>query len=103
MRCAASKTSLRSYWPRAGVAIWGGSGKSVAFINRYGLDSERFPTVVDSDAAKTGTFGLERDKRFCRLPGSNHIPWTSSSFRHNGVRVTSFSKWNARGLLSSGC
>jgi hypothetical protein len=38
------------------VAIWGGTGKSAAFINRYGLDAERFPIVVDSDASKAGTF-----------------------------------------------
>jgi len=38
------------------VAIWGGTGKSAAFINRYGLDRERFPLVVDSDLAKVGTF-----------------------------------------------
>ena len=40
----------------ARVAIWGGTGKSAAFINRYGLDRVRFPIVVDSDAAKVGTF-----------------------------------------------
>jgi hypothetical protein len=38
------------------VAIWGGTGKSAAFINRYGIDRLRFPIVVDSDAAKVGTF-----------------------------------------------
>jgi hypothetical protein len=38
------------------VAIWGGTGKSAAFINRYGLDRVRFPIVVDSDPAKVGTF-----------------------------------------------
>jgi hypothetical protein len=38
------------------VAIWGGTGKSAAFINRYALDAERFPVVVDSDASKVGTF-----------------------------------------------
>ncbi len=38
------------------VAVWGGTGKSAAFINRHGMDSERFPTVVDSDALKVGTF-----------------------------------------------
>jgi len=38
------------------VAVWGGTGKSAAFINRYGVDRERFPVVVDSDAAKVGTF-----------------------------------------------
>jgi hypothetical protein len=38
------------------VALWGGTGKSAAFINRYGVDRMRFPIVVDSDAAKVGTF-----------------------------------------------
>ncbi len=39
-----------------GVAIWGGTGKAAAFINRYGLDATRFPLVVDSDIEKVGTF-----------------------------------------------
>jgi hypothetical protein len=38
------------------VAIWGGTGKSAAFMNRYGVDAVRFPIVVDSDPAKAGTF-----------------------------------------------
>ena len=38
------------------IAIWGGTGKSAAFINRYGLDADRFPIVVDSDRDKVGTF-----------------------------------------------
>ncbi len=38
------------------VAIWGGTGKSAAFMNHYGVDAVRFPTVVDSDPAKAGTF-----------------------------------------------
>lgn len=38
------------------VAVWGGTGKSAAFINRYDLDAERFPLVVDSDPDKAGTF-----------------------------------------------
>jgi len=38
------------------VAIWGGTGKSAAFIHAHGVDARRFPVVVDSDAAKTGTF-----------------------------------------------
>lgn len=36
--------------------IWGGTGKSAAFMCRYGVDGERFPWVVDSDIAKVGTF-----------------------------------------------
>ncbi|MFC1492263.1 methyltransferase domain-containing protein [Nitrospinota bacterium] len=38
------------------VAVWGGTGKAAAFINRYGVDFKRFPLVVDSDPDKTGTF-----------------------------------------------
>jgi len=39
-----------------GVAVWGGTGKAAAFINRHGLDASRFPIVVDSDPDKAGTF-----------------------------------------------
>ena len=44
--------------PLAGrrTAIWGGTGKAAAFINAHGLDAERFPTVVDSDPEKVGTY-----------------------------------------------
>ena len=38
------------------IAVWGGTGKSAAFINRYGVDAERFPLVVDSDYDKAGTY-----------------------------------------------
>lgn len=38
------------------VAIWGGTGKAAAFINRHQLTADRFPLVVDSDANKWGTF-----------------------------------------------
>ena len=37
------------------IAIWGGTGKAAAFVNRNGLDADRFPLVVDSDPAKVGT------------------------------------------------
>lgn len=49
-----------------GVAIWGGTGKSAAFMNRYGCDSARFPVVVDSDRSKAGTFvpGTGQEIRF---------------------------------------
>lgn len=48
------------------VAVWGGTGKSAAFINRYELDAERFPIVVDSDPDKAGTFvpGAGQEIRF---------------------------------------
>ena len=50
----------------ARVAIWGGTGKSAAFMCRYGVDAQRFPLVVDSDAAKVGTFvpGTGQEIRF---------------------------------------
>ncbi len=38
------------------VAVWGGTGKSAAFMNFYGADATRFPLVVDSDPDKAGTF-----------------------------------------------
>lgn len=38
------------------VTVWGGTGKSAAFMNHYGLDRVRFPEVVDSDEAKVGIF-----------------------------------------------
>lgn len=48
------------------VAFWGGTGKSAAFMQRYGVDAERFPIVVDSDPAKVGTFvpGTGQEIRF---------------------------------------
>jgi hypothetical protein len=48
------------------VAVWGGTGKSAAFMCRYGVDAERFPIVVDSDPAKVGTFvpGTGQEIRF---------------------------------------
>lgn len=38
------------------VAIWGGTGKSAAFLHAFGVDAERFPLVVDSDPSKAGTY-----------------------------------------------
>ncbi len=38
------------------IAIWGGTGKSAAFMQRYSVDCQRFPLVVDSDPDKVGTY-----------------------------------------------
>lgn len=48
------------------VAIWGGTGKSAAFMCRHDVDSVRFPVVVDSDLEKVGTFvpGTGQEIRF---------------------------------------
>ncbi|MCR9255445.1 MAG: class I SAM-dependent methyltransferase [Alphaproteobacteria bacterium] len=51
------------------IAIWGGTGKAAAFINRYGLDAEAFPTVVDSDPAKVGT----------------HVPGTGQAIQYRDI------------------
>ena len=38
------------------IAVWGGTGESAAFLEMHGMDSHRFPIVVDSDAAGVGTY-----------------------------------------------
>lgn len=40
----------------ATVAIWGGTGKAAAFMHQFGVDSRRFPLVVDSDPSKAGSY-----------------------------------------------
>ena len=45
------------------VAFWGGTGRAAAFINAHGADAERFPTVVDSDRLKAGSY----------VPGSGQL------------------------------
>lgn len=53
------------------IAIWGGTGKSAAFMCRYDVDAKRFPLVVDSDREKVGTFvpgtGQEIQFRDCLI------------------------------------
>jgi len=38
------------------VVLWGGTGKSAAFLNMFGFDADRFPVVVDSDPLKVGRY-----------------------------------------------
>jgi len=38
------------------VYFWGGTGKSAAFLNVFGVNADRFPFVVDSDNNKVGKF-----------------------------------------------
>lgn len=47
------------------IAVWGGAGKSAAFMIRHDMDAVRFPIVVDSDPMKVGTFvaGLGQEIR----------------------------------------
>ena len=61
-----SEQLVELYSNNSRVAIWGGTGKSAAFMCRYGVDAKRFPLVVDSDPAKVGTFvpGTGQEIRF---------------------------------------
>tara|TARA_B100000959_G_C14832831_1_gene562616 strand:- start:395 stop:853 length:459 start_codon:yes stop_codon:yes gene_type:complete len=38
------------------IAIWGGTGKSAAFLNALDVNPEDLPLVVDSDERKVGTY-----------------------------------------------
>ena len=72
------------------VAIWGGTGKSAAFINHYRLDAERFGVVVDSDAEKVGTY----------VPGMGQEIRSRDWLLRNPVEVILIpSQWRARDIL----
>jgi hypothetical protein len=74
----------------AKIAIWGGTGKSAAFINRYGLDAERFPIVVDSDAAKVGSF----------VPGAGQQIRSAAWLKSNPADVVIIPpQWRARDII----
>jgi hypothetical protein len=73
------------------VAIWGGTGKSAAFINRYGLDAARFPIVVDSDLDKVGTF----------VPGAGQEIRARSWLNAHPVEIVIIPpQWRARDVLN---
>lgn len=72
------------------VAIWGGTGKSAAFINYYGADAQRFPVVVDSDADKAGT----------HVPGAGQLIHFRDHLLRNPVDVILIpTQWRARDIL----
>ena len=68
------------------IALWGGTGKSAAFINTYGLDASRFPIVVDSDEAKCRKF----------VPGTGQEIVHSTNLLQNPVDVIVITtRWRA--------
>lgn len=68
------------------IALWGGTGKSAAFINTYDLDAARFPIVVDSDETKCGKF----------VPGTGQEIIHSTSLLQNHVDVIVITtRWRA--------
>ncbi|MBI1390325.1 MAG: methyltransferase domain-containing protein [bacterium] len=73
------------------VAIWGGTGRSAAFINRYVVDAERFPIVVDSDPDKIGTF----------VPGMGQQILPPEALLENPVDVVIIPpQWRARDIVT---
>jgi hypothetical protein len=73
------------------VAIWGGTGKSAAFINYYGADAQRFPLVVDSDRDKAGTF----------VPGTGQEIVFRDALRESAADVIIIpTQWRARDIVA---
>jgi hypothetical protein len=73
------------------VAIWGGVGKCAAFLNAYGIDSRRFPIVVDSDHGKAGTY----------VPGTGQQIRSSEFLRENPVDIVIVpAQWRAKDIVS---
>lgn len=72
------------------TVVWGGTGKSAAFMCRYGLDAGRFPFVVDSDAGKAGSF----------VPGTGQIIRRSLWLKDNPAEVIIIPpQWRAADIL----
>ncbi|MFQ5730557.1 MAG: class I SAM-dependent methyltransferase [Planctomycetaceae bacterium] len=72
------------------VAVWGGTGKAAAFMNRYGLDAKRFRLVVDSDVDKVGT----------HVPGCGQPIQSRDVLRDNPAEVVILPmQWRARDVI----
>lgn len=73
------------------VAVWGGTGKSAAFIQRYGIDATRFPIVVDDDINKVDTF----------VPGTGQRILFRDWLLHNPVDVIIIPpQWRAADIVT---
>ena len=72
------------------VAFWGGTGRAAAFINSHEADAGRFPVVVDSDAAKAGTY----------VPGAGQLIRFRDWLRQNPVDVIVIPcRWRAADIV----
>ena len=72
------------------IAIWGGTGKGAAFMNRYLVDAKRFPAVVDSDADKVGTY----------VPGTGQKIRSRNWLKKNPVDILIIpSQWRAGDII----
>lgn len=73
------------------TAIWGGTGKSAAFIHAYSLDAARFPLVVDSDPLKVGSY----------VPGTGQEIRAHGTLRDSPVEIIVIPcSWRARDIVS---
>jgi len=73
------------------VAVWGGTGKSAAFMHRYGVDAKRFPLVVDSDQDKVDTF----------VPGTGQAIRHATWLKDHPVDVVIIPpQWRARDIIA---
>lgn len=73
------------------VAVWGGTGKAAAFINRFGLDAVRFPLVVESDPTKVGS----------RVPGTGQTMAFRDELKRMPVDVVIIpTQWRAKDIVS---
>jgi SAM-dependent methyltransferase len=86
-----SEQLARLHRSGASVAIWGGTGKAAAFMSRHAVDAERFPTVVDSDRAKVGSF----------VPGTGQeIRFRDWLLEHPAEVVIIPAQWRAKDIVS---
>jgi len=73
------------------VAIWGGTGKAAAFINRFGADAVRFPLVVESDKVKVGS----------RVPGTGQTMEYRDVLKTTPVEVVIIpTQWRAKDIVA---
>ena len=73
------------------VVIWGGTGKSAAFINHFNADANRFPLVVDSDLDKVGTY----------VPGAGQEIQSRDKLKNIFVDVVIIpTQWRAKDIIA---
>ena len=73
------------------VAIWGGTGKSAAFINFFQAVVQNFPIVIDSDFQKVGTY----------VPGTGQIIQFRDVLKANPVDVIIIPpQWRAKDIVA---
>jgi hypothetical protein len=76
------------------VVLWGGTGKSAAFINNHKLDAKNFPSVVDSDKNKFGNY----------VPGTGQVIQDPDKFAwKNNTVIVITTPWRADDIYKDIC